>query len=159
MFRSSPQAGKKSLGSMRNMKNVAFFLLTPNMSVGALALLPPSACPLHAGPEHPQIWCSHQLCAFRGHCVHVWPALCYFAALQLPWRRALFRTIWFMNLGPCSFLLILTCVLNNQQVVIPKGFCKPQFSPKTTLITDSSEVVTSILPQGNKIYQNLLLIL
>lgn len=132
---------------------------SPNACVGALALPPSSVCLLHAGPEHPEIGCFHQLCAFLRRCVHIWAALCYFAAPQLLGTIALLRSPPLMNLGPRLFLLVLPGVLNNQQVVILKGFCKPQFSPKTTAVIDSSEVVSSILPQGNKIYQNLLLIL
>lgn len=136
-----------------------FLRQSPNGCVGALALPPSSVSLLHAGPEHPEIGCFHQLRAFLRHCVHIWPALRYFAAPQLLGRIALFRSSWLMNLGPRLFLLVLPGVLNNQQVVTPKGFCKPQFSPKTAVVIDSSEVVSSILPQGNKIYQNLLLIL
>lgn len=134
-----------------------FLRQSPDVRVGALALPPSSVCLLHAGPEHPEIGCFHQLRAFLRHCVHIWPALCYFAAPQLLRRIAPFRSPRLMNLGPRLFLLVLPGALNNQQVVIPKGFCKPQFSPKTTGVIGSPEVVSSILPEGNKIYQNLLL--
>lgn len=157
MFRSSPQAGKKSLGSMRSVKRTQLFvLLTPTcLQERWHCFLPLCPCCMLALSILKSA-VSTALCLPRALCSRLASSVLPQCS-QLPWRGALFRTIWLMNLGPCSFLLLSPAASNK--VVIPKGFCKPQFSPKTTLITDSSEVVTPILPQGNKINQNLLLIL